>query len=189
VSTPPRRPLEELRQRLDQAAAARRCDACRWWKRHQSPAWLGDCTLFERRGGYQVHGPATRLLVASTGDATVVTHADFSCACWDAPAPAEAQLAPNRRCRYCRKPIVFVETTEHRWMPLDPEPNRELGNVVIETATLDGQPVKGVQRARVLSKTEDRPAIVYVSHFATCPSLPRRRKRGEVERRDPCPND
>lgn len=63
-----------------------RCDACRWWKRHSpGPYANGDCTLFECANSEQVH--STQFLNVTrthSGEATIVTTADFGCVKFEA---------------------------------------------------------------------------------------------------------
>lgn len=80
-------------------------------------------------------------------------------------------MEPNRNCRECGKPVVFVQSAVGRSIiVLDPEPAAN-GNIVLK----DGE-------AHYIKKDdlfEPRPEgeVRYVSHFATCTNPKRFRKR------------
>lgn len=77
------------------------------------------------------------------------------------------------RCRSCSLPIRWVLTMEGKRMPLDPEPY-EAGNVWIDHYE-GGMPVVGVARDR--AQVPPAEALVYVSHFVTCPHADEWRKK------------
>lgn len=69
---------------------------------------------------------------------------------------------PVPTCRSCGAEIRFVRFANGRTMPVDREPDEELGNILVE---------RGV--AEVLTITTQLAAVraerpLYVSHFATC---------------------
>ena len=70
-------------------------------------------------------------------------------------------------CRGCGRPVLWVETSTGKRMPLDPETSAT-GNVVLEQASSSEGPL-GAFRAHVLRRGEVWPGDRYVAHFATCP--------------------
>lgn len=85
-------------------------------------------------------------------------------------------MPPHRvtRCRDCPAQIVWTVTNNGRRMPVDLLPVLG-GNVVLTTGT-DTTP-----ESRVLSRDETERRAgngtrAFVSHFATCPNAPARRK-------------
>jgi hypothetical protein len=94
------------------------------------------------------------------------------------------------RCSSCRRPIWYGLTINRKRMPMDPQPVED-GNVVMDWleqvmdqlagADEDG-PGEALPHVRVLRKDEvvDPDVPRYVSHFVTCPSAQRhRKKRGD----------
>jgi hypothetical protein len=67
-------------------------------------------------------------------------------------------------CRSCGAPMVFVETTNGRRMPLEPEPSPE-GTVAIDE---DGYAV-ATRRGGALPANVPAGAPRYVPHHARCP--------------------
>jgi hypothetical protein len=78
-------------------------------------------------------------------------------------------------CRSCDAPVLWVETSAGRKMPLDPEPVED-GNVVITAEAPLGLRTEAV----VLTKADlaqihpDR--LRYRSHFSTCPHADQHRR-------------
>lgn len=74
-------------------------------------------------------------------------------------------------CRSCGTPIRYVRGESGSWIPVDREPDEELGNMLVEGGV-----------AEVLSTTQLAAAraegySLYVSHFATCPRAHVHRRR------------
>lgn len=82
-------------------------------------------------------------------------------------------------CRTCRMPIrwVVMASTGKR-MPLDAEPDCNLGNVMILTAAAGADEGKAVVLGgKVLDKARaDRSLSLYASHFVTCPNAAQHRR-------------
>lgn len=80
---------------------------------------------------------------------------------------AQARFAEPSKgtCRYCGRPILWVESEGGRMMPLDPEPCN--GNVALRTER--GRVIGHVRKKGDLFEPEE-PGPFYVSHFATCPN-------------------
>jgi hypothetical protein len=75
-------------------------------------------------------------------------------------------------CRSCRAPMLWIRTrATGKSMPLDPEPNWERGNILLdeENKAVAFPSPEAAQQRRLLTGW-DGP---YISHFATCPNARR----------------
>jgi hypothetical protein len=83
-------------------------------------------------------------------------------------------MIQTRACRYCGEPIGLVESAKTgRNMPIDPVPD-DAGNVVV--VTLPG----GKLVAHVIGKNTEMPVGTrFMPHFATCPTYPKRPRKGK----------
>lgn len=68
-------------------------------------------------------------------------------------------------CTLCSQPILIAITEAARRMPLDPEPDPDIGRLAAYRA------FRGAWRCRVLRPGEQPHAFehVFITHFATCP--------------------
>lgn len=82
-------------------------------------------------------------------------------------------MKPDAKCRSCRAPIRWVETSSGKRMPLDPDPDPE-GNVWIDRIE-NGTPI--VHVALMGSAVPSGEPFRYVSHFVTCPDRDAWRKK------------
>ena len=72
----------------------------------------------------------------------------------------------------CNADVIWVETQNHKLMPIDAEPTG-IGNIVIVGRLLNGAvSVRYLSTREQEDSTEDR----YTSHFATCPDAGRFRR-------------
>ena len=71
-------------------------------------------------------------------------------------------------CRSCHQPIVWVETTKGRRMPVDPEPVYA-GNIVLR----DREHLPPLE----LYRKPDEGTKRYISHFVTCPQRDKWRRK------------
>lgn len=65
-------------------------------------------------------------------------------------------------CRSCGAEIRFVRFANGRTMPVDREPDEELGNILVERGVAEVL----TTTTQLLAVRAERP--LYVSHFATC---------------------
>ena len=78
-------------------------------------------------------------------------------------------------CRSCRKKIRWVTMVSGKKNPLDPEPV-ENGNVQIlelSPGEFQGEALKAEQ----LAAARDGGELLYISHFATCPTASQHRSK------------
>lgn len=82
-------------------------------------------------------------------------------------------VAAVGRCRSCGRRIVWAETTIGKRMPVDVEPS-DNGNV--ELIEDGGGTIALVLRNDEIGSARNRGALLYLSHFATCPNAKRHRR-------------
>lgn len=83
------------------------------------------------------------------------------------------RMTETTSCRSCRAPIRFVSMTgSRRAMPVNAEPNAELGSIEIMADGL-AQALTG----EALWNARQAGRDLYVSHFATCPRASSFRRR------------
>lgn len=72
-------------------------------------------------------------------------------------------------CRSCNAPVLWVQTPDDKWMPVDPSPH-DNGNVRLNDTR---------KKATVLGplEVEAYDGLLFLSHFATCPQADRWRHR------------
>lgn len=76
-------------------------------------------------------------------------------------------------CKSCLRPVRWVLTDAGKRMPLDPEPF-EGGNVWVDHYE-GGMPIVRVASSRAAVPAAE--ALVYLSHFVTCPNADKWRKK------------
>lgn len=81
-------------------------------------------------------------------------------------------MRPDNKCRSCGAPIRWAFTAAGKRIPLDPEPY-EAGNVWVDHYE-SGMPVVNVAADR--RGVPSAEALVYVSHFVTCPNAAQHRR-------------
>lgn len=83
------------------------------------------------------------------------------------------------KCRSCGRRITWARTAAGKAMPLDPEPDTEAGNVYLRTTDASGKAlgfaVADVLGGQALEASRSAGDELWVPHFATCSSWPRRR--------------
>jgi hypothetical protein len=120
-------------------------------------------------------------------------------------------MADLEKCRSCHKPVRFVQTLNAKMVPIDPDP-ADNGTIFIDhdgrarfatckrrqcrscgcieavacrtgRTNLLGEP-EGCHwiEGDLCSECKDRPALRYVSHFATCPQSAAWRDGGDADR-------
>lgn len=83
-------------------------------------------------------------------------------------------MSPKKQtCRACPAEIRMVRLDTGRWNPLNPEPDAERGNVILEGNEATIGRVLGTEEA-VARRLAGEP--LYLSHFATCPKRDKFRK-------------
>ena len=82
-------------------------------------------------------------------------------------------------CRSCGAEITWAKTSKGKMMPVDVSSDPE-GNIVLYDR-LDPEDSKFKWFATILGPAEDKPEIVYTSHFKTCPNANQHRKKPEKE--------
>lgn len=96
------------------------------------------------------------------------------------PCLADFLLSAKIPCRDCGAPIAFATTTSSKQIPMDLFPS-ERGNVVLRLQLDASRPEGARLLARVFGKVDayearHAGALLYLSHFVTCPAAQARRK-------------
>jgi hypothetical protein len=82
---------------------------------------------------------------------------------------------PVVKCRYCQRDIAWVQTTNGKTMPIDPQPDERRGNVFCQYNAA------GRLVGTVATRSEPRPpGVPFVPHFATCPHLNKERPQRQT---------
>jgi hypothetical protein len=83
---------------------------------------------------------------------------------------------PSPTCRSCGAAIRFVRGPAGKPIPVDREPDEELSNIIVEHG------IATVLTTTQLVSAREAGYELYVSHFATCPSVDRHRRRDRAAR-------
>lgn len=86
-------------------------------------------------------------------------------------------MTADRRCEFCTRQVKWlVMAMSGNRNPLDPEPDRDRGNVyIMESGQGAG---KGLQLSGpLLDAARNEGLTLYISHWATCPKADEARKR------------
>ena len=80
---------------------------------------------------------------------------------------------PVSTCKSCKAPIIWRTTTTGKSMPIDASPS-ERGDIQI--GVVNGEVVAVVLGPESAAEAREAGRVLYVSHFATCPSAAEHRQ-------------